>query len=82
MIEKMDEDERTAIRAKSKVESGVLYASGLIAGEGLVGILLAVFAALEFNLALGVSFGPIGTLAFFGILTYTLMRYSIFSRNY
>ncbi len=78
----MDEDERTAIRAKSKIESGVLYASGLIAGEGLVGIVLAIFAVLEMNLVLGVSFGAVGTLVFFGLLIYTLMRYSIFSKVY
>lgn len=31
---------------KEGVDRGVLYASGLIAGEGLVGILLAVFAVI------------------------------------
>ncbi len=31
---------------KNAVENGVLYSSGLIAGEGLVGILLAVFAII------------------------------------
>ncbi len=79
---RMDDDERTAIRAKSKIESGVLYASGLIAGEGLVGIILAIFAALELHIALGVSLGPTGTLVCFSILIYTLMRYSIFSKSY
>ena len=79
---KMEDDERTAIRAKSKVETGVLYASGLIAGEGLIGILLAIFAALELNLALGLSLGALGTIGFFGLLIYTLMRYSIFARHY
>ncbi len=79
---RMDDDERTAIRAKSKIESGVLYASGLIAGEGLVGIILAIFAALELHIALGASLGPAGTLVCFSILIYTLMRYSIFSKSY
>lgn len=32
---------------KSAVENGILYSSGLIAGEGLVGILLAVFAIVK-----------------------------------
>ena len=32
---------------KQAVENGVLYSSGLIAGEGLVGILLAVFAIIR-----------------------------------
>ena len=31
---------------KEGIDRGVLYASGLIAGEGLVGILLAVFAII------------------------------------
>jgi hypothetical protein len=31
---------------KAKVNQGILYSSGLIAGEGLVGILLAVFAII------------------------------------
>ena len=31
---------------KQAVENGILYSSGLIAGEGLVGILLAVFAII------------------------------------
>ena len=32
---------------KQAVENGILYSSGLIAGEGLVGILLAVFAIIK-----------------------------------
>ena len=31
---------------KRVVENGILYSSGLIAGEGLVGILLAIFAII------------------------------------
>ena len=31
---------------KNMIENGVLYCSGLIAGEGLIGILLAVFAII------------------------------------
>lgn len=34
---------------KNKVDNGILYSSGLIAGEGLVGILLAVFAIVSFG---------------------------------
>jgi putative OPT family oligopeptide transporter len=40
------------------VERGILFASGLIAGEGLTGILLAAFAAAGVSLALGA--GPVG----------------------
>ena len=52
------------------VQSGVLYASGLIAGEGLVGILLAVFAVLGLNTDISgtVNLGNIGALVCFGLL--------------
>ena len=35
-------------KRKNAVEKGILYTSGLIAGEGLVGILLAVLAIIPF----------------------------------
>lgn len=38
---KISEDDR-----KREVENGILYSSGLIAGEGIIGILLAVFAII------------------------------------
>ena len=52
------------------VQSGVLYASGLIAGEGLVGILLAVFAVLGLSTDISgiVNLGNIGALVCFGLL--------------
>ncbi|MDG2764741.1 30S ribosomal protein S6, partial [Vibrio parahaemolyticus] len=33
----------------NKVESGILFSSGLIAGEGVIGILLAVFAIIPLS---------------------------------
>ncbi|WP_099189450.1 OPT family oligopeptide transporter [Tepidibacter mesophilus] len=66
---------------KDKIESGILYASGLIAGEGLIGILLAVFAVAKVELELGFSLGQIGSLAFFGLLVYSLMRHSVLKKN-
>ena len=32
---------------KEQIDRGVLYTSGLIAGEGLVGVLLAIFAVIK-----------------------------------
>lgn len=66
---------------KSKIDSGILYASGLIAGEGLIGILLAVFAVFEIKLAVGISLGQVGALAFFSLLTYSLIHYSILRKS-
>lgn len=55
------------------VQDGILFSSGLIAGEGLIGILLAVTAVLgvsaKFDLSgRGISLGAAGSLAAFLIL--------------
>lgn len=75
---------------KAQVDRGILYTSGLIAGEGLVGVLLAIFALINvggnsladiINLSEKVNFGQIGALAFFAVLVYTLLRYTIFYKE-
>lgn len=67
---------------KHKTDNGVLYASGLIAGEGLVGILLAILAVIPLsdgnladviNLSETFSLGRIGGLIFFALLSVTLV---------
>ena len=57
-------------RRQEVINDGVLYASGMIAGEGLVGILLAVFAVLGLSdkINLGGVLGNIGGVVFFVIL--------------
>ncbi|MFW5711504.1 MAG: OPT family oligopeptide transporter [bacterium] len=70
-----------------KVRSGVLYASGLVAGEGLIGILLAIFATVPVaagTLADVVGFGngvlgQAGGLIFFILLVLTLVAASYWS---
>lgn len=74
---------------KDMLDNGVLYCSGLIAGEGLVGILLAVFAIIPMaNGSLGDAMGDtilsrtplngnIGGLVFFALLTATLLKITI-----
>ncbi|HZK72252.1 MAG TPA: oligopeptide transporter, OPT family [Clostridia bacterium] len=66
---------------KEKIDCGILYSSGLIAGEGLVGILLAVFAVAGVELNLGFDLGQIGALAFFGLLVLSLLKYSLFKKT-
>ncbi|KEZ87011.1 peptide transporter [Clostridium sulfidigenes] len=67
------------------VENGILYTSGLIAGEGLVGILLAVFAIIPIgastlgdviNISETISLGNIGGLIFFLFLIFTIFKFS------
>lgn len=57
-------------RRQEVVNDGVLYASGMIAGEGLVGILLAVFAVVGVTdkINMGGVLGNIGGVVFFLIL--------------
>ena len=74
---------------KDMIDNGVLYCSGLIAGEGLVGILLAVFAIIpmadgSLGDAMGATIlsrtplnGNIGGLIFFALLTATLFKVTI-----
>ena len=75
---------------KAQVDRGILYTSGLIAGEGLVGVLLAIFALINvggnsladiINLSEKINFGQIGALAFFAVLVYTLLKYTIFYKE-
>ena len=70
---KMDETER-----KDKIENGLLYSSGLIAGEGVLGILLAFFAVfnISFDVSKTVSLGRIGGVVFYALLTLTLILFS------
>lgn len=79
-MSKVEGNESKENDIKHKIESGILYASGLIAGEGLVGILLALFAVAGINTALGIDLGQIGALIFFIGLTYTLVHFSVFRK--
>lgn len=73
-LTKLDNDD---VSTREKIESGILYASGLIAGEGLIGVLLAVFAVVGLDLVLGINLGQIGSIIAFGILILSLAKYSI-----
>ena len=69
---------------KSIIDKGVLYSSGLIAGEGLVGILLAVFAVINVKkgtsiaaaINLGTPLGNIGGTIFFILLLSSMVYFS------
>ena len=71
---------------KAVTERGVLYGSGLIAGEGLIGILLAVFAVIPTSsgksllqaINLGGKLGNAGGVIFFALLLASIV---FFTRN-
>ena len=81
---------------KAAIDSGVLYMSGMIAGEGLVGILLAVFAVIPVkklldgtSVSLGdvidvsdrLSIGQIGGLIVFALLLLTVLKFTIWRKS-
>lgn len=65
---------------EDKIESGVLFSSGLIAGEGLIGILFAVLAVMNIDVVLGFSLGQIGSLVAFVLLGLTLLKFSLWKK--
>jgi putative OPT family oligopeptide transporter len=77
-------------KRKDAIDRGVLYTSGLIAGEGLIGILLAVFAILKVgNRSLAeiidmsgiINLGSIGALIFFALLIVSLFKFTIWNKG-
>ncbi len=85
ILEKRKEEEGIL---KEKIEGGVLFSSGLIAGEGLIGILLAILAIIPAGgatvadkIAFGNNvLGQWGSLAFFAGLAYLLIKKSFFAK--
>lgn len=70
------------------VDKGVLYCSGMIAGEGIIGILLAVFAVIPFKggsllsfIDLGIPLGNWGSVLFFIIIIASTFFFSIKQKN-
>ena len=72
-------------KKKVAIDRGILYTSGMIAGEGLVGILLAVFAVVELDLTKllgGFSLGQIGAILIFLVVVIgSLFKVTLFSKE-
>lgn len=72
-------------KKKAAIDRGILYTSGMIAGEGLVGILLAVFAVVELDLTKllgGFSLGQIGAILIFLVVVIgSLFKVTLFSKE-
>jgi putative OPT family oligopeptide transporter len=77
-----NEDEEKA--KKDCIDRGVLYSSGLIAGEGLVGIMLAVLAIVPYNneksvadfINVGQPLGNVGGVIFFLLLLFSMVYFA------
>lgn len=60
-----------------KINRGILYCSGMIAGEGLAGIFLAVLAVIGIDTALPVNLGAVGSIAAYGLILFSLLWFSL-----
>ena len=70
---------KSEVDVEKKRENGILYSSGLVAGEGLVGVGIAFWAGI-FGKPAGIgsawlgNFLEIFSLIMFGILIFTIVR--------
>ena len=79
-------DRRKGVDEKTKTAQstdGTLYCAGMIAGEGLVGILLAIFAVVGISLDMSgiVNFGNIGGVVLMIIMILSLLKFSIWRKK-
>ena len=81
---KREENEKNAI-----INDGILFCSGMIAGEGLVGILLALFAVLGIADVIDISgllnlppvVSTILSLVVFGLIILSLLKFSVWKKR-
>ena len=81
-VVRMVMDGRKNVDEKTKEQQatdGTLYCAGMIAGEGLVGILLAIFAVFGINTSIGesVNFGNIGGVILMVLMIASLLYFSL-----
>ena len=68
----------------AQLNDGTLYCAGMIAGEGLVGIALAILAVFGLNPATllhGFSLGMTGSIVVMALIILTLLMVSVWGKN-
>jgi len=86
VLDRMKKDEE---KKKAMVNDGILFCSGMIAGEGLVGILLALLAVFGLDTVIDLSarlnlspiFMNIGGLVLFGVIVFTVLKFSVWKKR-
>ena len=79
-----DEATKTAV-----TNDGILFCSGMIAGEGIVGIILALLAVFGIDSMLDLSakfgipaaFSQIGSLVLFAVIIFTVLKFSLLKKR-
>ena len=85
-VVRMFMDGRKNVDAKTKERQstdGTLYCAGMIAGEGLVGILLAILAVcgISMDLSGSVNLGNIGGVVLMAVMILCLLRFSLWKKS-
>ncbi len=85
-VVRMFMDRRKNVDEETKTKQttdGTLYCAGMIAGEGLVGILLAIFVVFGINVSIGesVNFGNIGGVVLMVIMILCLLKFSLWKKS-
>ena len=85
-VVRMFMDRRKNVDEETKTKQttdGTLYCAGMIAGEGLVGILLAIFAVFGINVSIGesVNFGNVGGVVLMVIMILCLLKFSLWKKS-
>lgn len=85
-VVRMFMDGRKNVDAKTKERQstdGTLYCAGMIAGEGLVGILLAILAVcgVTMDLSGSVNLGNIGGVVLMAVMILCLLRFSLWKKS-
>ncbi len=85
-FDKMKKDEE---KKKGIVNNGILFCSGMIAGEGLIGILLAILAVFNVGSLLDLSgllnlpgwASNIGSILVFGLIILSLLKFTLWNKK-
>lgn len=81
MDKRKNVDEKTKERQST---DGTLYCAGMIAGEGLVGILLAILAVIGISIdgfLGGANLGNIGGVILMAVMILSLLKFSLWKKN-
>lgn len=84
-----DKMKRREEEKKRIISDGILFCSGMIAGEGLIGVLLAVLAIIGVSEAIDCSqamelspvIRSVGSLVVFGLVVWSLLRFSVWKKR-
>ena len=80
----MDMRKKTDAATKERqATDGTLFCAGMIAGEGLVGILLAILAVAGISMDISgiISFGNVGGVLLMAVMILSLLKFSLWKKN-